>query len=194
MCIRDRSWDGFLAVEHPGSYRFEIVSDDGSTVRLDKEWLIDIGGPHGPLAGRAERQLQSGFHPIQIDFFEAGGGWKIEFFWGRDGEELTRVPASALLHEEMPLARYSMFRRAAELAAFVPIFWIVGGMMLVLNVLWRKVWFQHARRELSWPPVAALLIAGVALNAIGVWWGFPDGWAPDEVGPGDVLGGLSQFL
>jgi hypothetical protein len=188
------SWRGLLAIDRPGSYRFEIVSDDGSAVRIDDRTIIDINGPHGPLAGRGQIQLDRGLHPFEIDFFEAGGGWKIELFWAREGDALTRIPATAFLHEPIGMAPYSLLRAASGLAAFVPICWMAGGLLLVIGWLSRTVWFGRAIAELRWPPLLGVLAASVLLNALGLWWGFPDGWAPDEIGPGDVLGGLDQLF
>ena len=188
------TWKGLLAIDHPGSYRIEIVSDDGSTVRIDDQWVVNISGTHGPTAGRGEVRLERGLHPFQIDFYEAGGGWKIELFWARDGAPFTRIPATALLHAPMDMTRYSLLKSASALAAFVPVFWIAGGLLLAIGWLKKYGAFRAVVAELRWPPLLAVLLASTLLNALGVWWGFPDGWAPDEIGPGDVVGGLSQFF
>lgn len=188
------TWKGLLAIEHPGSYRFEIVSDDGSTVKIDGRWLVNISGLHGPLAARGETHLDRGLHPIQIDFYEAGGGWMIELLWSRDGGEFTRIPATAFLHEPMSMTRYSVLKALAGAASFVPLFWITAGLLLVAAWLSPSAAIRSGASDLLWPPLVALLAASVLLNVLGIWWGFPDGWAPDEIGPGDVLGGLGQFF
>jgi hypothetical protein len=188
------SWRGMIAIDRPGLYRFEIVSDDGSTVDVDGTRLIDISGPHGPTAGRGEIQLERGLHPIHIDFYEAGGGWTIELFWARDGEPLTYIPSTALLHESIAMSEYTVLRWLARIATFAPLCWIAAAILLLMSFFNRREWFRAAVAELRWRPLLVLLIASGVLNALGVWWGFPEGWAPDEIGPGDILGGLPQFF
>ena len=138
--------------------------------------------------------MDRGFHPIQIDFYEAGGGWKIELFWSRDGEELTPIPATAFLREPMGMTRYGVLKTLAGVASFVPVIWIIAGLLLGFDWVSRKAGFRSFEEELLWPPMLAVLVVSLLLNVLGVWWGFPDGWAPDEIGPGDVIGGLSQFF
>lgn len=188
------SWTGLLAVDRPGSYRIEIVSDDGSTVRIDGRWLIDISGRHGPMARLGEIDLNRGLHPIQIDFYEAGGGWKIDLFWSREGEEFTRIPATAFLHEPMGMTRYGVLKALAGAASFVPVLWILTGLLLAFDWASRKAAFRSFAAELRWPPLVGVLVVSLLLNVLGVWWGFPDGWAPDELGSSDVIDGMGQWF
>lgn len=162
------SWTGLLAVDRPGSYRFEIVSDDGSTVRIDDRWLIDIGGTHSPLSGRGEVELDRGLHPLQIDFYEAGGGWKIELFWSREGEAFTRIPATAFLHEPMGMTRYEVLKGLAGVASFAPVLWIVAGLLRAFEWVSRKAAFRSLAAELLWPPLVAVLVVSLLLNVLGV--------------------------
>ena len=186
------TWQGFLAVDHPGIYRFEIVSDDGSTVRIDDRWLINISGTHGPLAARGARHLDAGLHPIQIDFYEAGGGWKIDLFWAQGDGEFVRVPPAVLLHRPVSLAEYRVLTRLSTLAGLAPLCWITAALLMAAN--WGKRWMTLLAAHLRWSPLLAVLLVSLLVNVLGIWWGFPDGWAADEVGPRDVVGGMTEWF
>jgi len=43
-------------------------------------------------------------------------------------------------------------------------------------------------------PLRRILLASLALNLLGVWWGLPGKWAPIELLPEYVMGGLQQHF
>lgn len=88
---------GSLRVVESGSYQFRIEADDGARLTLDGAVLGE-----GLIAGQpndfnATIDLTAGDHPIQVDYFQQGGGSALRFFWSYNGAPLTPVPPAALI-------------------------------------------------------------------------------------------------
>lgn len=88
---------GFLDVPETGVWSFALDSDDGSTLRIHDELVIDNDGYHSALEKRGEIALEKGLHPIRIDFFEATGQDDLILKWARPGtDDVVTIPAEAL--------------------------------------------------------------------------------------------------
>ena len=87
---------GLLEIPETGVWRFALDSDDGSTLRLHDELVIDNDGYHSALEKRGEIALAEGLHPIRVDFFEATGQDDLILKWARPGtDEFVVIPAEA---------------------------------------------------------------------------------------------------
>ncbi len=89
-------YQGALQVAEPGRYQLRIEADDGARLTLDGQVLGEGLEPGRPNELTAEVDLAAGAHPIQIDYFQAGGGTALRFYWSRDGGLETPVPPAAL--------------------------------------------------------------------------------------------------
>jgi len=90
-------YTGMLRVSEPGTYSFRIQADDGARLTLDGNVLGE-----GLVAGQpndfdATVELTPGEHPIQVDYFQQGGGSGLRFFWRRGDEPWAPVPPANLL-------------------------------------------------------------------------------------------------
>ena len=90
-------YTGSLHVVNPGVYQFRIEADDGARLILDGAVLGEGLTAGQPNDINAMFNLSSGDHPIEIDYFQQGGGSALRFFWSYNGEPLTPVPPSALI-------------------------------------------------------------------------------------------------
>jgi hypothetical protein len=90
-------YTGSLRVVDAGIYQFRIEADDGARLTLDGAVLGEGLTAGQPNDINATVNLSSGDHPIQIDYFQQGGGSALRFFWSYNGELLTPVPPSALI-------------------------------------------------------------------------------------------------
>lgn len=74
-------FNGFLQVPRAGRYTFFLGSDDGSRLTIDGKTVVDVDGIHPYVERNAAIELTKGPHPLQVDFFELGGGevLKVEF-------------------------------------------------------------------------------------------------------------------
>lgn len=80
------TWRGFVNLEEEGEYAFGTSSDDGSWVWVDGELAIDNGGTHGPTPRTGVlKSMKPGLHPIEVKYFDAGGGASLEVFAKKRG-------------------------------------------------------------------------------------------------------------
>ena len=76
---------GLLFVGSDGVYQFELLSDDGSRLWLADTLVVDHDGLHSARAKRGMVALAAGYHPIRIEYFQAGGGKALELRMSEDG-------------------------------------------------------------------------------------------------------------
>ncbi len=90
-------YTGLLRIETPGFYRFRLEADDGVRFSLDGAVLGEGVIPDQPNSLNTGLELAPGDHPIEIDYFQRGGGSALEFFWSPPNRPEVPVPPSALL-------------------------------------------------------------------------------------------------
>jgi len=95
------SFKGFLRISQPGTYQLIIQADDGARLTLDGEVLGEGLIPDQPNTIDISIDLQPGDHPIQIDYFQNGGGNGLVFYWIPPDSPRTIVPINALIPESI---------------------------------------------------------------------------------------------
>jgi len=63
-----------LQIPDSGAYTLYLKSDDGSSLRLNDNILINNDGLHGPREQRNTSTLDAGVHKLEVRFFEKNGG------------------------------------------------------------------------------------------------------------------------
>ena len=92
---------GYLFLEKDDNIVFQLSSDDGSKLWIDDQPIIDNDGPHGMAPKEAEIALRAGYHPIQVQYYQGGGGRGIELKWARFGSVgFTIIPESNFYHRK----------------------------------------------------------------------------------------------
>lgn len=79
---------GYINAPQDDIYTFALLSDDGSTLVIDGEQIIDNDGPHGPREVVGQKALAKGYHPIEIRYFDQNGGQLKMKVSGNDGKEI----------------------------------------------------------------------------------------------------------
>jgi len=87
---------GYLQITTAGSYTIYVNSDDGSRVRLNGSEIINNDGIHAMRELSHTATLAAGYHPLEVTFFENGGGAGLQLSWQGPGISKQIVPASAL--------------------------------------------------------------------------------------------------
>ncbi|HVP21945.1 MAG TPA: PA14 domain-containing protein, partial [Anaerolineaceae bacterium] len=90
-------YTGWLRILKPGRYHFRIEADDGARLILDGKTVGEGLISDQPNRVDADLELAAGDHPIQIDYFQAGGGSSLEFYWQPPDENEAPVPPDALI-------------------------------------------------------------------------------------------------
>lgn len=77
---------GYLSVPEDGVYTFRVTSDDGAVLRFAGAPVVDHDGPHAVSSREAQVGLARGLHPLELMYFQAGGGKALTLEWaGPDG-------------------------------------------------------------------------------------------------------------
>ena len=85
-------FSGFFHAEEESLYRLILASDDGSTLRISDEVIIDNDGNH-PTQGVGELlYLAEGFHPLTIGYFQGSGEKELQLLVEKIGPEGKPVP------------------------------------------------------------------------------------------------------
>ncbi|MEQ9289312.1 MAG: PQQ-binding-like beta-propeller repeat protein [Cyclobacteriaceae bacterium] len=93
-------YTGFIKVEKSGIYNFATVSDDGSTVLIGDELVVDADGSHSAKFISGEVALEAGLHPITVNYFQGNEGSALSLHYEGPGVEKQEVPAEALFYTE----------------------------------------------------------------------------------------------
>ena len=57
-------------IANPGTYRFSLLSDDGSRLYLDDRLVIENDGVHAVREDRGSAELSAGMHRIRVSYFQ----------------------------------------------------------------------------------------------------------------------------
>ena len=88
---------GYLKVPETGVYQFLLSSNDGSRMCISGKTLSN-DGLHGMQGKSMDVSLAKGLHPVEIQFFQAGGGDGLSVEWKTRGKAKAVIEQSFLVH------------------------------------------------------------------------------------------------
>jgi hexosaminidase len=65
---------GWIELPADGIWTFHLTSDDGAVLRIGADIAVDHDGLHGPTERSGQVALRAGLHPVEVHYFQAGGG------------------------------------------------------------------------------------------------------------------------
>jgi len=77
-------WSGGVRVPAKGRYLLDVQSDDGVRVFVGGRLTISNWTPHAPMTDAAVCDLETGYFPLQVEYFEQGGGAYLRVCWFRE--------------------------------------------------------------------------------------------------------------
>jgi alpha-L-fucosidase len=83
-------FNGYIDIPKTGIYQFRLTSDDGSLLSLSGNTIMN-DGIHGMETKILDIALEKGLHPIEIQYFQQGGGHGFDFSWKSGDEEALPV-------------------------------------------------------------------------------------------------------
>jgi hexosaminidase len=87
---------GYVRVPRAGIYTFVLSSDDGSRLSIGDRVVVDHDGPHAMSERRGQVALHRGWHPLEVLYFQAGGGKGLLLEVEGPGVTRREVPATWL--------------------------------------------------------------------------------------------------
>jgi hexosaminidase len=87
---------GFIRIPHTDVYSFFTHSDDGSRLTIADQVVVDNDGVHGMAEKSGEIALGAGWHPIELVYFQGGGGLGLRVGFTGAGFDRMLIPADIL--------------------------------------------------------------------------------------------------
>ncbi len=94
---------GAIEVPAEGEYTFWVTSDDGASLEIDGQKVLDNDGNHPPREVRGRVKLSKAPHSFELRFFQGGGGHEFAVRWAGPGFDRQPIPGSVLRHYGQPM-------------------------------------------------------------------------------------------
>jgi alpha-L-fucosidase len=91
-------YKGYMRIPSKGVYTFYVSSDDGSKLYIDGKLIVDNDGLHGPVEKAGKAALSSGYHQVELKFFQAGGSDELRVFYKRANTPKQEIPDAQLYY------------------------------------------------------------------------------------------------
>jgi len=87
---------GFIYFDISGWQTLCVVSDDGVRLYIDDELIIEDWTVHPPITLCEKLNIEQGWYPITIDYFQQQGGEILELLHGKSELDAVQLPAEHL--------------------------------------------------------------------------------------------------
>jgi hypothetical protein len=94
------AYAGYIKIPEDGIYTFYLSSNDGSRLYLNENLFIENDGPHGIRELSNAMALRKGHYPIQVFYFQWGGGLDLTVSWKGPGFEKRELESTVLFHSK----------------------------------------------------------------------------------------------
>ncbi len=134
-------WEGWIQIEKPGRYIFTTRSDDGSSLYINKQQIVNNGGFHATREVSGSVDLNAGFHLIGIQYFQGKARDELEVYWQPPGQERKILPSRSLF----PRLHSAQRLDAERLLPFISLWLKILTLLLSVLTLCveRKYIIQH---------------------------------------------------
>ena len=92
-----------LEINIPGTYVFELSSDDGSQLYINGSLVVDNDGIHPAMSRRGRIRLGTGIHPVEIHYFQGPReAIALQWFYQPPNGSRQIVPPDVIYHPGKP--------------------------------------------------------------------------------------------
>jgi hypothetical protein len=124
---------GRIQITVPGTYTFYLSSDDGSRLYIDGTEVIDNDGVHTTRELSAATYMSTGYHNIEVHYFQKSGNYGVTLSWVVPGEiNPAVIPASRFFHAVT--SEYCVNREVPRIMNFAVMFELENGETVKLNL------------------------------------------------------------
>jgi hypothetical protein len=93
-------YTGYFLAETEGMYTFTLASDDGSSLMVNGRRIILNDGLHDVVEREGVIYLSKGYHSLDLQYFQKGGGRALKVYLQTPGDAVRRIlPEDVLFHE-----------------------------------------------------------------------------------------------
>jgi hypothetical protein len=93
-------FSGFITIDTSGTHTFYVTSDDGFRLKIYKgskwETVKEYTGGRGTAESSGSINLDPGIYPIELAYFQGGGGKSLTLEWIKPGGSREVVPSQAM--------------------------------------------------------------------------------------------------
>ena len=132
-------WDGWLRVDHAGMYTFSTRTDDGSTLEVDSQLVVDNGGVHAARRRYGSVHLEPGLHHVHLRFLQTAGIYEFYASWRPPGGTETLITTQQLFVGRAPAAIVFLTRHVSAV-------WVLCWFALALVIAAR---IATSKREIT---------------------------------------------
>ena len=163
-------WNGWLRTDRDGEYTFYTTSDDGSTLEIDGQLVVDNGGIHRAVLREGTLKTTRGLHQIRVRFLQATEGYEFRAAWTPPGEKNpSALPAQQLFVQKSPAAVVYLTRHIVGLWAWC---WFALALQIAARIALHARAMDNAElrhtsmrlRLVLGTTIVALLVAEVTLR------------------------------
>jgi hypothetical protein len=165
-------WSGWWFVESAGDHQFSLDADDDGYLKVDGEVVVDTGGFFGERREGGARELDRGFHTVEVGLQQVYGAGRLALHWVPPGgaeSAIAPLPV-ADLYPARPLGlrralRWLLdawpraLRRLLGAGLLVASLLLLGRSALRFERL--RGWLRALRRELDGRRARAALLAAL---------------------------------
>jgi hexosaminidase len=94
------AFTGYINIAEKGIYTFYLSSDDGSVLEIGDRLVVNNDGEHGDREISGQVALDKGWHPINLRYFDGGGGKSLTIQYEGPGITKQAIPATVLSSEK----------------------------------------------------------------------------------------------
>ena len=92
-------YSGYIKIPKDGLYTFYTTSDDGTVILIDGKLVVNNDGQHAMEEESGNIMLNSGYHKIELLFFQGGGGMGLNASIKGPQLEKEIIPAALLFRD-----------------------------------------------------------------------------------------------
>jgi hypothetical protein len=94
--------DGFIKLDAPGVWKFQVNSNDGVRVTLGGKKILEDDYVHSDRMSKlADVEVKEpGWYPLNVLYFQRKGTYALQLFWQKPGGAQEIVPAEAFAHKK----------------------------------------------------------------------------------------------
>ncbi|MCX6219365.1 MAG: GH92 family glycosyl hydrolase [Bacteroidia bacterium] len=90
---------GYIKIPADGIYTLYLSSNDGSYLYLDGKELIENDGNHAQVEEPGSIGLKAGYHAIEVQYMQCGGGKGLKVSWDGPGIDKEEIPGPVLFRK-----------------------------------------------------------------------------------------------